>query len=109
MMDLAEKRAIFIAKRDVVFLNPTLEGAKKLLEEQGLSDFVRDDVPLATCHKARLQWLDATDEMLTESIAWLKAHGYDATTENAPPLTPESRDKQRTAMGKEPLNKRSAP
>ena len=35
-------------------------------------------VPLATVHKARLQWLDATDDMLAESRAFLFDHGYEA-------------------------------
>ncbi len=35
-------------------------------------------VPLATVHKARLQWLGATDDMLAESRAFLFDHGYEA-------------------------------
>jgi hypothetical protein len=36
-------------------------------------------VPLETVHKARLQWLDATDGMLAESRAFLFDHGYEGS------------------------------
>jgi hypothetical protein len=66
---------------------------------------VRPDVPLATVHKGRLQWLDATDAMLAESAAWLDAHGYNVEgLRGMPPLTPAERDRQRAFQGKPPLS-----
>jgi hypothetical protein len=40
----------------------------------------RPDVPLAALHKARLQWLGATDAMLAESIGWLTMRGYETSS-----------------------------
>jgi hypothetical protein len=54
-------------------------------------------------HKARLQWLDATDAMLAESQQWLKDNGYLATMKGATPLTPQNRDAQRMQHGRPPL------
>ena len=90
-------------RRDALFRNPTTEGAVALLKEMGVTQFDRDDVPLATVHKGRLQWLGATNEMITESIAWLKDHDYETTFKGAPPLTPEQRDSDRVSIGKKPL------
>jgi hypothetical protein len=50
-----------------------------------------------------LQWLDATNEMLEESIRWLTEHGYKTSWQGAPPLTPEQRDADRKMLGKPPL------
>jgi hypothetical protein len=96
----------YLAERDALFRNPTLAAATKfILETSGAkdTDFARPDVPLASVHKARLQWLDATDAMLAESMQWLKDHGYEATHMGAPPLTPEQRDADRALIGKPPL------
>jgi hypothetical protein len=90
-------------RRDALFRNPTLEAAMAILAEIGVTKFDREDVPLATVHKARLQWLEATDEMLEESKAWLLHHGYQNTFNGAPPLTPEARDADRVSLGKKPL------
>jgi len=56
-------------------------------------------------HKARLQWLGATDEQLAESMEWLIDNSYSTSFRGCPPLTPEQRDSERIAQGKEPLNK----
>jgi hypothetical protein len=94
----------FNQKRDAVFRNPTIEIARKYWEDSGFKqDWVRDDVPLAAVHKARLQWLEATDEMIAESMEWLFVHGYENTWQGAPPLTPERRDADRVTLGKLPL------
>jgi hypothetical protein len=93
----------FNRKRNELFRNPTLEAATAHLKEMGITGFEREDVPLATVHKARLQWLEATNQMITESIAWLKEHGYETTFKGAPPLTPEQRDSDRIEIGKKPL------
>jgi hypothetical protein len=101
-----EKLKNFLAKRDALFKNPTEEAALKYWKENHLPEPLHPSVPLAAVHKGRLQWLDATDEMLTESKIWLTANGYDITMKGAPPLTPEQRDADRIELGKEPLNKK---
>jgi hypothetical protein len=94
---------IYLEKHDALFRNPSLEAVTKFYKDQGHEDWARPDVPLASLHKARLQWLDVTDEMIKESMEWLRQHHYANTWREAPPLTPETRDAQRKAMGKEPL------
>jgi len=84
-----------LAKRDALFRNPTLDAA---MAHYGPL------APLAMAHKARLQWLDATDPMLAESRAWLKENGYEATLRGGAPLTPASRDVQRIQRGMPPLS-----
>jgi len=94
----------FLAKRNAVFRNPTPEAAAEYWRRELPNETPVDPtVPLATVHKARLQWLDATDAMLVESAEWLTANGYETTSKGAPPLTPEQRDKDRVAVGKPPL------
>ena len=94
----------FLEKRNALFRNPNIVDATAWWVSEGHPNPVRLDVPLATVHKARLQWLDATDEMIAESMAWLQANGYKTTMHGAPPLTPERRDADRISIGKEPLN-----
>jgi hypothetical protein len=100
--------AAYLAKRDALFRDMTLEHALKLFAESPNRNvrLARPDVPLAAAHKARLQWLDATDAMLAESVQWLMDHGYQTTQHGAPPLTPERRDADRAALGKPPLSRR---
>lgn len=93
----------WLAERDKLFLNPTLEAAQQYWIRHNFPPWAKPDVPLAMVHKGRLQWLDATDEMLAESIAWLEANGYKTTMKGAPPLTPERRDADRATLGKPPL------
>lgn len=93
----------FLAERDDLFRNPTLEAAHAYWKEQGFPQPVVPDGPLAVVHKARLHWLDATDTMLRESREWLAANGYEDTLKGAPPLTPETRDAERKARGFPPL------
>jgi hypothetical protein len=95
----------FLVRRDALFHNPNIVDATAWWVSEGRPNPVRPDVPLATVHKARLQWLDATDEMIAESMAWLQANGYETTMNGASPLTPERRDADRISLGKEPLNK----
>lgn len=100
----------WIAARDKVMMNPTLENATEWVRynEQRMGmppmPFKRETVPLAAVHKARLQWLHATDEMLKESLKWLTEHSYRTTFRGVPALTPESRDYQRKCLGMKPLN-----
>jgi hypothetical protein len=95
----------FLALRNEVFANPTLEGALEFWNAQGFPPPVGEDVPLATVHRARGQWLDATNEQLAESEAWLKDRGYKTTysEHEVPMLTPQKRDAQRVMLGKPPL------
>lgn len=92
-----------MAERNEVMRNPTLENALAYWNKRGFPPPVSPDTPLATVHKARLHWLDATDAMLRESQEWLLANGYKVTVQDMPPLTPETRDAQRKAHGMSPL------
>jgi hypothetical protein len=98
----------FIVRREALYRNPTLEGATALMTDAGVGDELtrleQPDVPLAALHKARLQWLGATDAMLAESLTWLTLRGYETSSRGAPPLTPERRDEQRATRGLPPLN-----
>jgi hypothetical protein len=93
----------FLAKRDALFRNPNIVDATKWWVSEGHPTPERPDVPLATVHKARLQWLDATDTMIAESMAWLQANDYGTDMNGAPPLTPDRRDADRAALGKPPV------
>ena len=93
----------FLAERDELMRNPTLEGARAYWNKRGFPPPVSPDTPLATVHKARLHWLDATDAMLRESQEWLLANGYNTTVKGSPPLTPETRDAERRSHGMPPL------
>ena len=98
MSELSE----FLTRRNALLRNPTVEKAREMLPTPP-GGWLDPLGPLAATHKARLQWLDATDEMLAESKAWLEAHNYELTLQGAPPLTPERRDADREALGMEPL------
>jgi hypothetical protein len=95
----------WLEARDKLFINPNLADATAWWVSNNLPKPARFDVPLATVHKARLQWLDATDEMLAESKYWLLTNGYAVYMKGAPPLTPERRDADRADLGKPPLAK----
>ena len=99
LSDLAEH----LAERDALFVDPTPAKALAYWKKKGFPPPVDPSVPLATVHKARLHWLNATDAMLAESVAWLEARGYLTTMKGAPPLTSETRDRDRIALGKPPL------
>lgn len=94
-----------LARRDALFRQPNAADAMAWWNET-MSNIPPHDplVPLAACHKARLQWLDATDAMIAESMAWLQANDYGTDMNGAPPLTPERRDADRISLGKKPLN-----
>ena len=62
-------------------------------------------VPLAAVHKTRLQWLDATDDMLAESRAFLFDHGYEAGL-NIRAYKSKTRDAARVKLGLAPLKDR---
>ena len=95
--------AAYLAERDALFRDPNPQAALAHWKKYGAPRPVAPSVPLAAIHKARLQWLDATDAMLQESREWLEAHAYETDLRGAPPLTPETRDAQRKALGRLPL------
>jgi hypothetical protein len=95
--------AKFLEERDALMRNPTLETATAWWYAKTSDEPASPNVPLAAIHKARLQWLSATDIMLAESIKWLEENGYQTTFQGVPPLTPESRDARRAKLGKAPL------
>lgn len=93
----------FLAERDALFHDMTLERVTAYWNAQGFPPPVHPLVPLAAMHKARLQWLGATDAMLVESAQWLKDHDYGVTMKGSDPLNPVTRDFQRMQQGKPPL------
>ncbi len=94
----------FRAKRDELFRNPNDADVLAWWHEAfGNVAPVDPLVPMAALHKARLQWLDATDTMLEQSKLWLVEHGFTAEWHGAPPLTPERRDADRKLLGKPPV------
>jgi hypothetical protein len=93
----------YLAERDALFRNPNLPDALAHWKKYGWPKPVAPSVPLAVVHKARLQWLDATDAMLQESLEWLGDHNYEPDVRGVPPLTPERRDAERKARGLQPL------
>ena len=94
----------YLAERDALFRDPNPAGALAHWKKYGLPEKpVAPSAPLAVVHKARLQWLDATDTMLQESREWLEEHAYETDLRGAPPLTPETRDAERKARGLLPL------
>lgn len=94
----------FIEARNAAFRNPTLETAGALIPTPA-EGWKSQDVPLASLHKGRLQWIGATDAMLEESKAWLTAHGYKTSCQGLEPLTPAHRDLKRVALGLPPLGR----
>ena len=50
-----------------LFRNPSDEAARAWWTSEGYAPPAHPPVPLATVHKARLQWLDATDTMLARA------------------------------------------
>ena len=66
----------YLAAREALFRNPSDERARAWWTSEGYAPPMHPTVPLATVHKARLQWLDATDDMLAESRAFLFDYGY---------------------------------
>jgi len=57
----------YLAALEALFRNPNDEVARAWWTSEGHAPPAHPDVPLATVHKARLQWLNATDDMLAES------------------------------------------
>jgi hypothetical protein len=95
----------YLAAREALFRNPSAEAARAWWTSEGYSPPAHPTVPLATVHKARLQWLDVTDNMLTKSRAFLFDHGYEAGL-NICAYTSKSRDAVRAKLGLAPLKDR---
>jgi hypothetical protein len=95
---------LFLAERDRLFLNPNPVDALAWWHKYTAEAPTDARVPLAAVHKARLQWLDATDTMLAESKRWLEANEFGVDWQGAPPLSPDQRDIDRARVGKPPLS-----
>ena len=95
----------YLAAREALFRNPSDEGARAWWRSEGYAPPAHPTVPLATVHKTRLQWLDATDAMLAESRAFLFEHGYEAGL-NIRAYTSNSRDAVRGKLALAPLRDR---
>jgi hypothetical protein len=98
-----EDLKVFLEARNAAFADMTEERARAFWDAQGFPPPLSPNIPLGAMHKARLQWLDATDAMLAESLQWLDDHGFKPTFKDSPPLTPEKRDADRAALGRPPL------
>ncbi len=92
----------YLAAREALFRNPSDEEARAWWTSEGYPPPIHPTVPLETIHKARLQWLDATDDMLAESRAFLFDHGYGAVP-NFRGYTTMTRDAARAKLGLAPL------
>ncbi len=95
----------YLAAREALFRNPSDEGARAWWTSEGYAPPFHSDVPLTTVHRARLQWLDATDDMLAESRAFLFDQGYGALP-NLRAFTSKTRDAARAKLGLAPLKDR---
>ena len=98
----------YLAAREALFRNPSDERARALWTSEGYAPPAHPTVPLATVHKTRLQWLDATDDMLAESRAFLFEHGYGAIP-HFRGYTSKTRDAARAKLGLLPLGWPASP
>jgi hypothetical protein len=96
----------YLAAREALFRTPSNEAARGWWKSEGYAPPSHPTVPLATVHKARLQWLDATDDMLSESRAFLFDHGFGGINIRA--YTSRTRDAARAKLGLPPLKSRPA-
>ena len=95
----------YLVARETVLRNPSDEAARAWWASEGYAPPAHPTVPLATVHKVRLQWLDATDAMLADSRAFLFDHGYAAGL-NIRAYTSKTRDTERAKHGLAPLRGR---
>ena len=98
----------YLAAREALFRNPSDEAAHAWWASEGYPPPIHPTVPLETVHKARLQWLDATDDMLAESRAFLFDHGY-RLIPNLRAYTSRTRDVARAKVGLLPLRWPASP
>jgi hypothetical protein len=104
-MTMPNRLGEFNAKREALFRDLTLERATAHWEANGFPPATHWLQPLAAAHASRLQWLEATDVMLAESLQWLRDNRdlFPNLGAGAPPLTPITRDARRVQQGKAPL------
>ena len=95
----------YLVAREALFRNLSDEAARAWWRSEGYAPPLHPGVPLATVHKARLQWLDATDDMLVESRAFLFDHGHEAGL-HIRAYTSKSRDATRAKLDLAPLKDR---
>ena len=91
----------YLVALEALFRNPSDETARAWWTSEGYAPPAHPGVPLETVHKARLQWLDATDEMLAESRSYLFDNGYEGMNIRA--YTSKTRDAARAKLGLKPL------
>jgi len=89
----------YLAALEALFCNPNDETACAWWISEGYAPPVHLVVPLAMVHKARLQWLNATGDMLAESRAFLFDHGYEGMNVGA--YTSRSWGDETSLAGKE--------
>jgi hypothetical protein len=92
----------YLAALEALFRDPSDDAARAWWASEGYAPPAHPDVPLATVHRLRLQWLDATDDMLAESRSFLFDHGY-GTGLNILAYTSKTRDAARAKLGLKPL------
>ncbi len=97
----------YLAALEALFRNTNDEAARAWWTSEDYSPPTHSTVPLETIHKARLQWLDATDDMLAESRAFLFDHGY-GSIPHFRAYTSRTRDAERAKGGLPPLKNRTA-
>ena len=61
---------------EALLRNPTTEGALALFTPEMRASVGHPLVPLASVHKARIKWPGSTKQMVRESKAWLREHGF---------------------------------
>jgi hypothetical protein len=91
----------YLAALEALFHNPCDEAARAWWTSEGYAPPAHSAVPLTTVHKVRLQWLDATDDMLAESRSFMFDHGYEGINIRA--YTTKTRDAARAKLGLAPL------
>ncbi len=92
----------YLAALEALFRNPNDAAARAWWRSEGYAPPIHSTVPLETIHKVRLQWLDATDDMLAESRAFLFDHGYGGVP-HLRAYTSKTRDAARAKFGLPPL------
>jgi hypothetical protein len=66
----------YVKRRNELFCNPTIQGAKAMIKEACGEEPSDDKIALASLHKARLEWTGCTDKMRMESMSWLLSNGF---------------------------------
>lgn len=80
----------FSADQIALFKNPTNEHALRYWNYDLLGQPASPDAPLAGIHKARIKWRGSTKDMVRESKAWLREHGYGDDPRGPSPDVPQA-------------------